>query len=116
MGEWLGMLAGGGMLALYAKVCEAAGALDKLEGFASHHGPDFYGLARNTESITLRKKPWCVPDYVQCEDGKRVRPLFAGQWLEWSIDGVSFDTKQQTTATDLDAWQYKTSGAAPLPV
>lgn len=105
-----------GALALYAKVFEAAGALDKLEGFASHHGPDFYGLPRNKESITLRKKPWRVPEHVECSDGKRVRPLFAGEMLEWSVDGVSFEPTQQTTATNFDDWQYKSSGATPLPI
>ena len=95
---------------------EAAGALDKLEGFASHYGPDFYGLARNTESITLRKKPWRVPEHVECSDGKRVRPLFAGEMLEWSVDGVSFEPSQQTMATNFDDWQYKSSGATPLPI
>ena len=105
-----------GALALYAKVFEAAGALDKLEAFASHNGPDFYGLPRNTESITLRKTPWRVPEYVQCEDGQRIRPLFAGEMLEWSVDGVSFEPTQQTTATNFDDWQYKSSGATPLPI
>ena len=46
---------------LYAEVFDAAGALDKLEGFASHFGPDFYGLPRNRDTITLVKDAWRVP-------------------------------------------------------
>lgn len=45
-------------LELYAEVFEQAGALDKLEAFASFHGPDFYGLPRNQEQVTLVKQPW----------------------------------------------------------
>ncbi len=46
---------------LYAEAFDAAGALDKLEGFASHFGPDFYGLPRNRDTITLVKDAWRVP-------------------------------------------------------
>ena len=46
---------------LYAEAFEDAGALDMLEGFASHFGPDFYELPRNTDTITLQRKPWKVP-------------------------------------------------------
>ena len=46
---------------LYAEAFAQAGALDKLEGFASHHGPDFYGLPRNRDTITLTRKAWRVP-------------------------------------------------------
>ena len=49
-------------LALYAEAFESVGALDKLEGFASHHGADFYGLPRNTETITLSRQPWTLPE------------------------------------------------------
>src|SRR4051812_44974918 len=47
---------------LYAEAFDAAGALDKLEGFASIHGPAFYGLPRNTETITLRRETWTAPE------------------------------------------------------
>ncbi len=46
---------------LYAEVFDAAGKLDKLEGFASFHGADFYGLPRNAGTITLERAPWTVP-------------------------------------------------------
>jgi hypothetical protein len=46
---------------LYAEAFDLAGALDKLEGFASFHGPDFYGLPRNADQVTLRRESWTVP-------------------------------------------------------
>ena len=54
---------------LYAEVFEQAGALEKLEAFASFHGADFYGLPRNTESITLKKENWTVPEKFPFGDG-----------------------------------------------
>jgi len=75
-------------LELYAEVFEQAGALDKLEGFASLHGADFYGLPRNTRRVTLEKAPWSVPaDFVFGAD--RVVPLRAGELLQWRMTGVS---------------------------
>ncbi len=75
-------------LELYADVFEQAGALDKLEGFASHHGPDFYGLARNTRQIHLEKSPWTVPaDYAFGPE--RVVPLRAGEQLQWRVAEIS---------------------------
>ena len=75
-----------GALALYAQAFEAAGALDKLEGFVSHYGADFYGLPRNHEKIILKKSPWRVPECVECGAGQRVRPLYAGQPLAWDVE------------------------------
>src|SRR5271169_4074089 len=49
-------------LELYAEAFESAGALDKLEGFASFHGADFYGLPRNRDTVTLKREPWVVPE------------------------------------------------------
>ncbi|MEJ2691881.1 MAG: dihydroorotase [Candidatus Thiodiazotropha sp.] len=69
---------------LYATVFDQAGALDKLEGFASFFGADFYGLARNTEQITLEKKPWTVPASYPF-GRQRVVPLAAGETLQWRI-------------------------------
>ncbi|XP_031492137.1 dihydroorotase, mitochondrial isoform X2 [Nymphaea colorata] len=69
-------------LALYAKVFEEAGALDKLEAFTSFNGPEFYGLPRNTSFITLRKKPWKVPDSYEFASGTII-PMFAGETLDW---------------------------------
>lgn len=69
---------------LYAEAFEAAGALDKLEGFASHFGPDFYGLPRNRDRITLRREAWTVPaDYPMGED--RVVPICAGEEIAWRV-------------------------------
>ena len=69
----------------YAQVFEAAGALDKLEAFASFHGADFYGLPRNEETITLVREPWTVPDNYDFGDDKLV-PLMAGETIEWRLD------------------------------
>lgn len=77
-----------GALELYAEIFEQAGALDRLEGFASHHGPDFYGLPRNTGSVTLRREPWQVPESYALGDD-RVIPLRAGEHLAWRLVGGS---------------------------
>ncbi|MDM7456135.1 MAG: dihydroorotase [Tepidimonas sp.] len=71
-------------LELYAEAFEAAGALDKLEGFASLHGPDFYGLPRNTERVTLKREAWTVPERYRFGDVE-VRPLRAGETLGWRL-------------------------------
>ena len=64
-------------LALYAEAFEAAGALRRLEGFASHFGADFYGLPRSGEKVTLTREPWTVPDEYRFGEA-RVVPLRAG--------------------------------------
>jgi len=71
-------------LELYAQIFEAAGALDKLEAFASHFGADFYGLPRNKGTITLEKRDWQVPDSYPLGDSELV-PLFAGETLHWQL-------------------------------
>jgi dihydroorotase len=68
---------------LYAEAFDAAGALDKLEGFASCHGPDFYGLPRNPDTITLRREPWVVAS----DHGASVVPLRAGESVAWKVVG-----------------------------
>mgnify|MGYP006281869875 CR=1 FL=1 len=71
-------------LELYAEAFEEAGALPQLEGFASHHGPDFYGLPRNTGRITLVREARAVPDgYAFGED--IVVPLRAGASVGWRL-------------------------------
>jgi len=70
---------------LYAQVFEELGVLDKLEGFASHYGADFYRLPRNTDSITLVKESWTVPDEITLPDGSPIVPFFAGQTLCWKL-------------------------------
>jgi dihydroorotase len=71
-------------LELYAEAFDAAGALDKLEAFASFHGPAFYGLARNTGTVTLRKQPWTLPDALPFGDAQ-LKPLRAGETLAWQL-------------------------------
>ena len=72
-------------LELYAEAFENAGALDKLEGFASFYGADFYGLPRNAEKVTLSKQSWQVPDNLPYIDGDTLVPLRAGQNLSWKM-------------------------------
>lgn len=73
---------------LYATVFEQAGALDRLEGFASIYGPQFYGLPVNTQTVTLQKQEWTVPDSYPL--GKaQVIPLGAGETLLWKIKNNS---------------------------
>ncbi len=69
---------------LYATAFEQEGALDKLEAFASHFGADFYGLPRNTETVTLAREPWQVPAQLPFGD-TRVVPLCAGDTLGWRL-------------------------------
>ena len=71
-------------LELYAEVFEDAGALDRLEGFASHHGPDFYGLPRNSDRVTLVREPWTVPETLEF-GGERLVPLRAGETVNWRL-------------------------------
>ena len=70
---------------LYAQAFEQAGALDKLEGFASFYGADFYGLPRHTETITLSRQPWELPASIPFEDNQLV-PLGAGTTLNWKLE------------------------------
>ncbi|WP_028240457.1 dihydroorotase [Stutzerimonas azotifigens] len=70
---------------LYAEAFESRGALDRLEAFASHHGPDFYGLPRNTDSITLVREPWTVPAELPFGEHPLV-PLRAGETLQWRVE------------------------------
>jgi len=72
-------------LELYAQVFDELGAIDKLEGFASYYGADFYGLARNTNKITLVREDWQVPELINLPDGNNLVPFFAGQTLSWRV-------------------------------
>lgn len=69
---------------LYAEAFEAAGALDKLEGFASFFGADFYGLPRNTGTITLRRESWMPPESLPFGDAQ-LKPLRGGEMLTWRL-------------------------------
>ena len=70
---------------LYAETFEAAGALDKLEGFASHYGADFYRLPRNTRKITLLKQAWRVAETLPFVEGDTLVPLRAGADIAWRL-------------------------------
>jgi dihydroorotase len=74
-----------GAIELYAAAFEEAGALDKLEGFASHFGADFYGLPRNEDTITLIRKEWTVPKTLRFA-GEEVVPLRAGETIPWQME------------------------------
>ena len=67
---------------MYAEAFDTAGALDKLEGFASFHGADFYGLPRNTGTITLRRESWTPPESFVFGDAV-LKPLRSGEALPW---------------------------------
>lgn len=69
---------------LYAEAFDAAGALDRLEAFASFHGPDFYGLPRNRDTLTLWREDWTMPaEFAFGAD--RIVPLKAGEVIRWKI-------------------------------
>ncbi len=87
-----GMYTAHAAIELYAEAFEVAGALDKLEGFASFHGPDFYRLPRNTARITLHKNAWRAPDTYMLNndaagdvDNKVVVPFRASENINWTL-------------------------------
>lgn len=71
-------------LELYAEAFENAGALDRLEAFASFNGPDFYGLPRNKGTVVLEKKAWRVPESLDF-GGEKLVPLRAGEPMAWQL-------------------------------
>lgn len=79
-----GMYTAHAAIELYAEVFEAAGALDRLEAFASFHGPDFYRLPRNREQLALEKVDWTVPEEVPFGRAPGV-PLRAGETVHWRL-------------------------------
>jgi dihydroorotase len=81
-----GMYTAHAAIELYAEAFEAAGGLDKLEGFASFHGADFYRLPRNRGRITLERAPWQVPDTYPL-GAETVVPLRAGEAIGWRLAG-----------------------------
>ncbi len=72
---------------LYAEAFEQRNALDKLEGFASHFGADFYQLPRNQDTITLVREPWTAPSSLTFGEQQLI-PLRAGETLNWRILGT----------------------------
>ena len=71
-------------LELYAEAFDQAGALDQLEAFASFNGPAFYGLPRNTGTVTLRREDWTLPESVPFGDAQ-LKPLRGGETLSWRL-------------------------------
>ena len=71
-------------LELYAEAFDSVGALDKLEGFASFHGPDFYGLPRNTGQVSLHRQTWAVPEEISFGQAY-LKPLRGGETLNWQL-------------------------------
>jgi len=72
-------------LELYAEAFEMAGALDRLEAFASFNGPDFYRLPRNSGIVTLEKRAWTVPEALAYAAEDELVPLRAGETLSWKL-------------------------------
>ena len=70
---------------LYTQVFDELGALDKLEGFASLHGPKFYDLPENTGTITLVKESWTLPESITLPNGRPIIPFMAGSDVQWKL-------------------------------
>jgi dihydroorotase len=79
-----GMYTAHAALELYASAFEEAGALDRLEGFASKYGAAFYGLPENRDTVTLVREPWQVPERLAF-GGAELVPLRAGETLPWKL-------------------------------
>ncbi len=71
-------------LELYVEAFEAMGALDRFEAFASFNGADFYGLPRNTGTITLSRQDWTLPSAVPFGEAQ-LKPLRGGENLSWRL-------------------------------
>lgn len=70
---------------LYTQVFDELGALDKLEGFASLHGPKFYDLPENTGTITLVRESWTLPESITLPNGRPIIPFMAGSDVQWKL-------------------------------
>jgi dihydroorotase len=82
-----GIFSAHGAIELYAEAFEAAGALARLEAFASEHGADFYRLPRNEGRITLVRTPWEVPRSYPF-GSEEIVPLRAGESIGWRLAGT----------------------------
>jgi len=71
-------------LELYAEAFDAVGRLDRLEGFVSHHGADFYGLPRNPGQVTLVRQSWTLPETVPYGEAT-LKPLRGGETVHWQL-------------------------------
>ena len=74
-----------GALELYTQLFDDLNALDKLEGFASFHGADFYNMTRNTSTVSLKREAWVMPEEIILKNGESIVPFFAGQTLNWQL-------------------------------
>jgi len=79
-----GVYTGHAAIEFYAGVFDALGALDRLEGFASHFGADFYRLPRNTDTITLRRERWSLPPQLPLGEDVLI-PMAAGEPVAWRV-------------------------------
>ena len=79
-----GMFTAHAAIELYAEAFETAGRLDRLEGFASHFGADFYGLERHADTISLHKEPWTAPQQYAFAGGTLI-PYRAGEPIAWRL-------------------------------
>ncbi|HUW98261.1 MAG TPA: dihydroorotase [Acidiferrobacter sp.] len=88
-------------LELYAEAFAAVGALDRLEGFASFHGPDFYGLPRNRDQVALTEEPWVVPAEIRLSGGggeESVVPFRAGETVAFRLGEARHDSSPEKAA------------------
>jgi dihydroorotase len=88
---------------LYAQAFEAAGALDKLEAFASFHGADFHGLKRNAGTVTLNRQPLKLPESLPFGDA-RLKPLRGGEELAWRFDDRAAAYGSGVDSTTIAGW------------
>jgi dihydroorotase len=79
-----GMFTAHAAIELYAEAFDSVGRLDRLQGFASHFGADFYGLARHQDTVTLVQQPWSVPKSYPFADGSLI-PYRAGESVAWHL-------------------------------
>ena len=79
-----GIFSANAAIELYAEAFDRAGEIERLEGFASFYGADFYGLPRNKDKITLEKSAWRIPEIYDFS-GSHVVPFFAGKELSWKL-------------------------------
>ena len=90
-------------LELYAEAFESAGALDKLEAFASFNGADFYGLKRNAGTVTLVRQPLPLPESLPFGDA-RLKPLRGGEELTWRLDDRATVYASDLDSTTIAGW------------
>ena len=85
---------------LYAEAFDSASALDRLEGFASFHGPAFYGLPRNSGTITLRRESWTLPESYRLRRGATQTPALAARRL--TLEGWNDRNRRMSCSIDAD--------------